>query len=133
MDIMASIDSETRICADLSGETLGARPPKIFGHCPDVYGFNDRTGRVYIGEAKTYDDLNTDRSQSQILSFVKHVNRDPVGLFILGGSYNTAVRAKTCLRFLVQENSFDKRSVMIFDGFECWMLSDSEEAIWALC
>ena len=46
-------------------------PPKIVNHRPDIIGV-DSNGQVYIGEAKTVSDLNTERTLKQITDYSEY-------------------------------------------------------------
>ena len=43
-------------------------PPKILRHRPDVIGINDN-GNICIGEAKTSNDISSNRTKEEILDF----------------------------------------------------------------
>ena len=108
------------------------RPPKVGGFIPDVYGRHRVSGHIYIGEAKTFDDLETERSVEQIIGFMRHANEAPKGTFILGGMGRTATRAKTVLRFWYMQYGFTKATILVFDGLDYWQLVEEEELKWLL-
>lgn len=62
----------------------GERPPRIHGYVPDVFATNVPTTATLIGEAKTRQDLETERSQEQISAFLRYLSQTPNGIFVLG-------------------------------------------------
>ena len=58
------------IVNDLSSPLHAEKPNRIEGFVPDVYAFDAPLTTVIIGEAKTPDDLETERSKKQITAFL---------------------------------------------------------------
>lgn len=58
-------------------------PPKILNHRPDVIGIKKDAG-FCIGEAKTKDDISSERTKKQITDFISIVKLDPGNKFIIG-------------------------------------------------
>lgn len=58
------------LCAAIPGYVACAAEGR---HEPDVKAWNPSTGLVYIGEAKTHEDLSSTLSQEQILDFSRRV------------------------------------------------------------
>lgn len=128
---LTSFSPDINVFADLP--TGFEKPPKVSGFIPDVYGQCRVSGRKYIGEAKTRLDLETSRSQEQIMAFIDEVNKRPTGVFCLAGFGETATRAKTILRFLIKERNFAQGSVQVFDGLDYWGLKSGKSSLWHLC
>ncbi len=120
-----------QVFADLP--TGFARPQKIAGFIPDVYGLHRVSGGKYIGEAKTRIDLETAHSREQITAFIAEANKNPTGVFILAGFGETATHAKTLLYFLLRQHNFSPITVRVFDGLDLWQLNNGEHPIWHLC
>jgi hypothetical protein len=61
-------------------------PPKIKRHRPDIVGFNFETKEVCIGEAKTREDLLSQRTEEQLLDYsaTKQISTDRPIEVILG-------------------------------------------------
>lgn len=61
-------------------------PPKIKRHRPDIVGFNFETKEVCIGEAKTREDLLSERTEEQLLDYsaTKQLSTDRRVEVILG-------------------------------------------------
>lgn len=58
-------------------------PPKIINHKPDVIGEKDNTF-FCIGEAKTKNDLLTERTKNQIIDFLAIVKLNSGNKFVIG-------------------------------------------------
>lgn len=89
--------SEMLVRDDSIRPLRGERPPKLPRFIPDVYATDVPTTKTMIGEAKTAKDLETDRSQMQIASFLEHLAYTPNGLFILAVPPDRKARAKRLL------------------------------------
>ena len=58
-------------------------PPKIINHKPDIVGEKD--GLYFcIGEAKTWNDIHSDRTKNQIVDFLEIVRQNSGNRLILG-------------------------------------------------
>jgi hypothetical protein len=58
-------------------------PPKIINHKPDIIG--EKNSMVFcIGEAKTKDDIHSERTKNQIIDFFTLVKQKPGNILILG-------------------------------------------------
>jgi len=82
---------------DLPGKIGCDKPPKIGAYRPDVYATDAPTTITIIGEAKTQADLKTDRTRSQIKTFIRYLQLQQNGIFILA----TPWRATAAGRALV--------------------------------
>lgn len=68
---------------DAMSPCRGEKPPKIEGHVPDVFVTDVPTTTTLIGEAKTRQDLESDRTRKQISAFLKYLSKTPQGIFVL--------------------------------------------------
>lgn len=93
----------------------GERPPKLPRFIPDVYATDVPTTKTMIGEAKTARDLETDRSQMQIASFLEHLSHTPNGLFILAVPPDRKARAKWLLAKLAGPLGVNMPEIEIID------------------
>ncbi len=135
-DGLSALVAELRVDVDLPDETGYHRPLKISGFIPDVYAWDRTNHKKYICEAKTWSDLETERSFGQMAAFIECVNKEPKGLFILGVYGNAvACRAKTVLRSLLKEKEFSKETVQVFDGLDYWRPEETRDGAitWHLC
>lgn len=78
------------------------RPPQIGGFTPDLFAHDLPMTFHVIGEAKTPDDLETDRSLRQIRAFLDHLALYPGGSFYLAVPWYSAGRASLVLNSLRQ-------------------------------
>jgi hypothetical protein len=62
---IVSSDGNIHKISDLNFHT----PPTLKRHRPDLIGINRRTGKICIGEAKTSQDLLSERTKEQFLDF----------------------------------------------------------------
>ena len=127
---ICSISPTIYVKADLPITYGYHKPSKVQNHRPDVYGVHPETNARYIAEAKTYSDIETDRSTEQIREFIEHVCQHPSGLFILGALGNGARVAKSKLRFLIEKYEFDRGVVCVYDGLDHWILTDKGHYVW---
>jgi hypothetical protein len=75
----------------------GNRPPRIGGFTPDLYAHDlPATFRV-VGEAKTPDDLISDRSSMQLRAFLDHLALHPGGVLYLAVPFFSVARANLVL------------------------------------
>jgi len=74
--IVASDSKYTNIKLDI--------PPTIKNHRPDSIGYSDNNS-VCIGEAKYYNDLNSERSQTQIRDFSNIANDSTKDILVVFG------------------------------------------------
>jgi hypothetical protein len=88
---------------DLSSPLRAEKPNRIEGFVPDVYAFDAPLTTVIIGEAKTQDDLETERSRKQITAFLLHLCHQPVGIFILAVPWQAKRRATAIVKSLRAE------------------------------
>ena len=81
------------IINDLSGPLYAEKPNRIDGYVPDVYAFDAPLTTVVIGEAKTQDDLETERSRKQMTAFLSFLGFQKSGVFILAVPWHLKRRA----------------------------------------
>lgn len=76
-------------------------PPKIINHKPDIVG--EKNGMIFcIGEAKTRDDIHSERTKNQITDFLSIVKLKPGNKLIIG----VPLTAKEDLRSLLEKLGF---------------------------
>lgn len=73
-------------------------PPMIGDFTPDVLVTTVPATFRLIGEAKTRDDIETDRSRRQLTAFLDHLALHPPSSFWLGVPYDLAPRARVLMR-----------------------------------
>ena len=83
-----------------SGHT--GSPPAIDGHVPDLYVDDKVSKLLVVGEAKTARDLETERSEKQIGTFLEYCARQDSALFVLAVPWHRTRFARSLLRMLKQ-------------------------------
>lgn len=91
------------IVNDLSSPLHAEKPCRIDGFVPDVYAFDAPLTTVIIGEAKTQDDLETDRSRKQMTAFLSFLCHQQCGIFILAVPWQAKRRAHAIVEALRAE------------------------------
>jgi hypothetical protein len=81
------------IVNDLSSPLRAEKPSRIDGFVPDVYAFDAPLTTVIIGEAKTQDDLETERSRKQMAGFLSYLGLQKTGIFIVAVPWHLKRRA----------------------------------------
>ena len=74
---------EIAVWEDAIDPLRGEKPPKLGGYVPDVFATDVPTTTTLIGEAKTRKDVETQRSRSQIVAFLRYLAATPRGIFVL--------------------------------------------------
>lgn len=74
------------------------RPPQLGGFTPDLFAYNLPTTMRVVGEAKTEDDLDTERSALQLRAFLDHLSLYPSSTMYLAVPWASAPRARGLLR-----------------------------------
>lgn len=93
--------TEIAVRDDASSPFRGERPPTVGGYVPDVYATDVPTTMTVIGEAKTKSDLETLRSQMQIIAFLEYLKVTANGVFVL----SVPLSASATARRIVNENT----------------------------
>lgn len=88
------------IVDDLSSVIGAEKPNRIDGFVPDVYAFDAPRTTTIIGEAKTKEDLETERSKKQIAAFLSHLHYQDTGIFIMAVPWQVKRRAQTIVSIL---------------------------------
>lgn len=76
------------------------RPAQIGGFTPDLFASDVPATFRVVGEAKTAFDLETERSQRQLVAFLNHLSLYPQSTFYLAVPWLIAPRAHGLLRML---------------------------------
>jgi hypothetical protein len=74
------------------------RPPTIGSFTPDVFASDFPSTFRVIGEAKTRDDLETERSRRQLTAFLDHLSLHPPGALWIAVPFVVVPRARHVLR-----------------------------------
>lgn len=83
-------------------------PPKIINHRPDIVGENS-TGNYCIGEAKTKNDLKSERTKQQFVDFLDVVNLYDGNFLIIG----IPLSAEKNLNHLMGRLNMKSKSIII--------------------
>jgi len=81
-----------------------ATPQSISGFRPDVCAFDLPTTIRVVGEAKTHDDILTERSRRQLSAFLDHLSLYPNSFFFLAIPACSVARAQRVLRGIANES-----------------------------
>ncbi|MER9946216.1 hypothetical protein NKJ70_30685 [Mesorhizobium sp. M0092] len=90
-------------------------PPRINGFMPDVFASDLPTTFEVVGEAKTMDDLRTERSRRQIVGFLDHLAVRPNTHFYLYVPPLAQRQARSILNALVLPHHAATR-IEVLDG-----------------
>ena len=107
-------------------------PPLIGGFRPDVVGCVEFPEIAVIGEAKTDADLENPHSHAQIFAFLRVLENQQKGLFVLSVTGFKVNRAKTLLRFLYTHCQIVNATVSVYDGLDFWILESPRGIEWRL-
>jgi hypothetical protein len=91
------------------------RPPQIGGFTPDVFASDVPVTFRVVGEAKTADDLQTDRSLRQIAAFLDHLSLYPQSTLYLAVPWFVAPRA----RGLIQVVRRSEHAAVVTEILQC--------------
>lgn len=94
----------------------GERPPRIHGYVPDVFAINVPTTATLIGEAKTREDLETERSQNQISAFLRYLSETRNGIFVLGVPLTAVATARRLVAQLHAPFPRTQTRTIVIDG-----------------
>lgn len=101
---------------DLSSPLHAEKPNRIDGYVPDVYAFDAPLTTVIIGEAKTQDDLETERSRKQLTAFISFLGQQQTGILILAVPWQLKRRANQIVETLrAQTGASSVKTVMLDD------------------
>lgn len=75
--------SRNRVLIDSVGRTSFYRPPSIEGYIPDAHVALSELGRVIIGEAKSFGDLESPRTEAQVTAFLRRCGMAQGSVFVL--------------------------------------------------
>ena len=103
------------IVNDLSGPLYAEKPNRIDGYVPDVYAFDAPLTTVIIGEAKTQDDLETERSRKQMAAFLSFLGLQKSGIFILAVPWHLKRRGAAIIDTLQAETGATSVKTVILD------------------
>lgn len=91
------------------------RPPKIGGYTPDVFASDVPETFHVLGEAKTLEDLESERSARQIAAFLEHLTLRPASNFYLAVPWLCLPRAQSIVRSLQYEARYEVHIRFITD------------------
>ena len=100
---------------DLPSSLGDEKPPRVGGYVPDVYGIRTPATFTVIGEAKTFQDLETSRSRSQLGAYLSFLASEQDGLLLVSVPWVAAVRARILLGQLSQDLP-KKVKTIVLDG-----------------
>lgn len=104
------------VLEDSANAAKGNKPPPIEGFVPDVYAIDVPTTMTVIGEAKTSQDIETDRSRAQIKTFIDFLRWRQNGVFILAVPLGLIGAARTVVNAAVRDASSTPPQIMFLHG-----------------
>lgn len=117
---------------DLPTGLGGAVPRLVDGYRPDVYGEDDTSGLVVVGEAETAAGLERRHTYRQLRAFAGHLERRRAGILVLAVPGDRGDRAKTLLRFVAFELEIECAELWVFDGLDFWVWTPVGGGAWRL-
>lgn len=103
------------IINDLSSPLYAEKPNRIDGFVPDVYAFDAPLTTVVIGEAKTQDDLETERSRKQMTAFLSFLSLQKSAVFILAVPWHLKRRGASIVEALLAETGATSVKTVMLD------------------
>lgn len=100
---------------DLSSPLRAEKPNRVDGFVPDVYAFDAPLTTVIIGEAKTQDDLETERSRKQLTAYLSHLGHQETGILILAVPWHLKRRANAIVEALRTETGATSVKTVMLD------------------
>lgn len=101
---------------DLSGPLGAEKPNRIDGFVPDVYALDAPLTTVIIGEAKTQDDLETERSRKQLMAYLTYLGQqDQTGILIVAVPWQVKRRAQAIVDALRSETGAVRVTTVTLD------------------
>jgi hypothetical protein len=91
------------------------RPPAINGHVPDLYVDEKTTRLIVIGEAKTSRDLETERSENQLRSFIKYCSLYSNSILVLAVPWYSTRSAKSLICMLERRMGVEAAQTKVLD------------------
>lgn len=91
------------------------RPPQIGGFTPDLFASEIPETYHVIGEAKTKDDLESDRSVRQFAAFLEHLSLRPSSCLYLAVPWMCVPRAQAILRSCQYDVRYDVQVRIVTD------------------
>lgn len=111
-------ESSIHLFIDLDNQKADPAPPELRGNRPDLYAKIFDTGREIVGEAKTPNDFDTDRSIRQITNFLGYLHKSHGGIFYLCVPWYLEIYAEDVVRDIVETNSFDLSEIRVLGSFQ---------------
>lgn len=117
---------------DLPTWLVDAVPPLVDGYRPDLYGEDDTSGLLVVGEAETAAGLERRHTYRQLRAFAGRLERRGGGILVLAVPGGRGDRAKTLLRFVAFELGIECAELWVFDGLDFWVWTPSGDGAWRL-
>ena len=103
------------IYSDLPTDAGIERPPQLSGYVPDVLCRIRTKSTLYVGEAKTARDLETDHSRKQFSAFLAYLARIEPGTLVIAVPWHTVNRARSLIKFIQQQTDTIPVKVIVLD------------------
>ena len=104
--ISSKVDLSSTVLVSDNVKCIGAPSmPKIAGFRPDCIAIAMNGDYLYIGEAKTENDLQNDHSLRQIESYLIRLKEQGKGIFVLAVPWGCEGTATDLVRYLAERSS----------------------------
>jgi hypothetical protein len=100
---------------DLPGRIGCEKPPKIGSYRPDIYATDAPTTVTILGEAKTQSDLDSTHTRSQIRTFIRYLQLQQNGVFILATPWQAKVKGRELVTALSVGDFSSRVRVIVID------------------
>ena len=106
------------ILLDLPDCDSNNKPFLINGFRPDVYAKASEGTIIVIGEAKTARDLESKRSEKQIIALLDFCSKNPNSKFVLSVPWDIKRHAQNLIKDLITKNSFNNLDFVVIDNIQ---------------
>jgi hypothetical protein len=106
------------VLADLPTSNCSDKPPRVGGYSPDIYATEVPRTMVLVGEAKTSEDLTTDHTRQQIAAFLKFLQFQERGIFVLAVPWQCVPSAQIVIASARRglDSDSNRVEVVVLDG-----------------
>ena len=103
------------VFCELPMEGGGNKPPLIGGFTPDMLCKVAGTQGLWIGEAKTAGDLDTQHSREQFKAFLAHLAQNGSGTLVIAVPWRVVRYAKSLIRLIQRQSGTSAVEVVYLD------------------
>ena len=110
-------EEENNLCiySDLPTSHYGGKPPSINGYYPDIYATVRGNKKIFIGEAKTANDIESRHSRQQFQAFLQYCIPHSNSELIIAVPWDFVNCARGLIQSLIRRNETKTVSVRILE------------------